>query len=120
MATITFGGGPSVSARKEFCNLKDGTQVPGYRGYIPHLKYAIGKTYGCDTHDLSQSYMFKHPLLAPGPGPKPPLKNQLPTSTGDNKLTETMVPGYTGFIPRKLFKYGDTYKVDCDTLLMNT
>lgn len=34
--------------------------------------------------------------MVPGPGPKPPLKNVLPKSTGDNKLTEQMVPGYTG------------------------
>ncbi|CAD5125664.1 DgyrCDS13865 [Dimorphilus gyrociliatus] len=25
-----------------------------------------------------------------------------------------MIPGYTGYIPRKPFKFGDTYKVDCD------
>jgi hypothetical protein len=30
MTTITFGGGPSLEARKNFANLKDGAQVPGY------------------------------------------------------------------------------------------
>lgn len=43
-----------------------------------------------------QSYRFKRPILPFGPGPKPPLKNHLPQASGDNKLTEQMVPGYTG------------------------
>ncbi len=28
MTTIEFGGGPSLEARRQFCNLKDGSQVP--------------------------------------------------------------------------------------------
>ena len=30
MTTTTFGGGPSLEARKNFANLKPGSQVPGY------------------------------------------------------------------------------------------
>jgi hypothetical protein len=30
MTTITFGGGPSVESRRQFSNLKPGSQVPGY------------------------------------------------------------------------------------------
>lgn len=28
MTTIEFGGGPSIEARRQFANLKDGSQVP--------------------------------------------------------------------------------------------
>jgi hypothetical protein len=28
MTTIEFGGGPSLEARRQFSNLKDGSQVP--------------------------------------------------------------------------------------------
>ena len=30
MTSITFGGGPTVEARRDFSNLKEGSQVPGY------------------------------------------------------------------------------------------
>jgi hypothetical protein len=30
MTSITFGGGPTVDARRDFSNLKEGSQVPGY------------------------------------------------------------------------------------------
>lgn len=30
MTSITFGGGPSIEARRNFSNLKSGSEVPGY------------------------------------------------------------------------------------------
>lgn len=114
MTSMAFGGGPDLSQRRDFANLKEGTQVPGYRGYIPQMKYSLGKTYGNDTRELSESFdLLKRPVEH-GTHGKRPLRNPLPDSTGDNKYTKTMVPGYTGYIPRMPFKFGDTYKVDCD------
>lgn len=109
-----------MDQRRDFAGLQDGTQVPGYRGYCPQLKYKVGKTYGQDTHELAQSYDYRHPPsgpVAPGYSTKPPLGNSLPRATGDNKYTEQMVPGYTGYIPRWPFKYGGTYKEDCDVCI---
>jgi len=66
-----------------------------YRGYCPQIKYRVGKTYGTDTHQLSEKTDHVHPLPPVGPS-KPVLSNKLPAATGDNKYTEQMVPGYTG------------------------
>ena len=30
MTSITFGGGPSIEARRNFSNLKSGAEEPGY------------------------------------------------------------------------------------------
>ncbi|KAF6024114.1 C10orf82 [Bugula neritina] len=115
MTTIALGGGPDLHQRREFAGLRDGTHVPGYRGYCPQIKYRVGKTYGTDTHQLSEKTDHVHPLPPVGPSnPKPVLSNKLPAATGDNKYTEQMVPGYTGYIPRSPFKFGNTYKEDCD------
>lgn len=113
MTTVACGGGPSLDQRRAFAALRDGTHVPGYRGYCPQIKYRVGKTYGTDTHILAQEVQHRHPasILAPST-PQPP--KLLPESTGDNKYTKNMVPGYTGYIPRIPFKFGDTYKEDCD------
>ena len=43
------------------------------------------------TYDFRQPVAPKHPQTA-----RDPLQHSLPRSTGDNKLTERMVPGYTG------------------------
>jgi len=116
MTTIEFGGGPSVEQRRGFAGIKDGAHVPGYRGYCPQLKYRVGKTFGEDTHELAGEFPYREPM--------PPIlprdlarEVRLPSSTGDNKYTEQMVPGYTGYIPRMPFRYGSTYKEDCDACL---
>jgi len=114
MTSVAFGGGPTLEQRRDFAGLKDGTQVPGYRGYIPQIKYRVGKTYGNDTREINYDFNYKLPLDTTPVQGKKALRNSLPESTGDNKYTRNMVPGYTGYIPRMPYKFGDTYKVDCD------
>jgi len=44
-----------------------------------------------------QTYEFRNPVSqTTEPIDRPPLKNELPDPTGDNKYTKDMVPGYTG------------------------
>ncbi|ELU07069.1 hypothetical protein CAPTEDRAFT_182825 [Capitella teleta] len=119
MTTIATGGGPTLEQRRGFAGLHEGTQVPGYCGYCPQLKYQNGQTYGQDTQDLSQRFPYRRPAapIAPGFSTKPPIVNRLPKSTGDNKYTEKMVPGYTSYIPGWPFKFGGTYKEDCDVCI---
>jgi hypothetical protein len=129
----------NVKRRREFSQLKPGTELPGYRGYIEQYKYHVGDTYGNATNKLSEAWRTRHPAYTASPqnyfdpkttfvgtglsgpedvegsGTKRDLK--LPKSTGDNKLTEKMVPGYTGYIPRMPFKFGNTYKEDCDVCI---
>lgn len=33
MTTITFGGGPTIDARRSFSNLKPGAEVPGFLNF---------------------------------------------------------------------------------------
>ncbi|XP_077992457.1 ciliary microtubule inner protein 2B-like [Glandiceps talaboti] len=124
----------NIKRRRDFCTLKNGTQLPGYRGYIEQYKYHVGDTYGNATQRLSQRPGRKsHPVSAVDPTTYFETttkylgtsisdstgipKHNLPKSTGDNKLTECMVPGYTGYIPRMPFKFGNTYKEDCDVCI---
>ncbi|ESO92829.1 hypothetical protein LOTGIDRAFT_150295 [Lottia gigantea] len=119
MTTIAFGGGPTVEQRRNFAALKEGTQVPGYKGYVPQLKYRVGKTYGTDTHRLlvENSPNARNTFTLTEPIDIPTLRNTLPKSNGENKYTEKMVAGYTGYIPRMPFKFGGTYKEDCDSCI---
>lgn len=121
MTSITFGGGPTIEARRNFSNLKSGSQVPGYGGYIHQIKYNNGHTYGDQTHILlhqkcssANSIMENYDNI-----PKKSFKNQLPKPTGGNKLTESMVSGYTGYIPSRKFNFSETYRVECDNCVDN-
>ena len=54
--------------------------------------------YSC-IHFYYKERDLRHPIgpsMALGKDGKPMLHGTLPKSTGDNKLTEEMVPGYTG------------------------
>ena len=74
-----------------------------YRGYIHQFKYNSGHTYGEQTHILADKFssLKKHhksayDLTSNSDLKLFPLKHDLPKATGGNKLTESMVPGYTG------------------------
>jgi hypothetical protein len=123
MTTVEYGGGPTVEQRRMFAGLKDGTMVPGYRGYCPQLKYSFGKTYSQDTYELNQGRQTDRPIIVPSSEP-PILSKRLlnsssciPDSNGDNKYTTSMVPGYTGYIPKWPFKFGSTYAEECEICL---
>lgn len=51
------------------------------------------------------------------PRPKFVLNHQLPKAVSGNKLTESMVTGYTGYIPSRKFHFGETYKNECDVCI---
>ncbi len=120
MTSITFGGGPTIEARRNFSNLKPGSQVPGYGGYIHQIKYNNGHTYGDQTHILlNQKFSSAGNINTDNYEniPKHEFKNQLPKSTGGNKLTEGMISGYTGYIPSRKFNFSNTYRVECDNCI---
>lgn len=122
MTSITFGGGPTIEARRHFSNLKEGSQVPGYLGYIHQLKYNNGHTYGDQTHLLAGRFegfnRAKSEInLSQSAGPY--IRNPLPKTNGGNRLTEQMIPGYTGYIPSRKFHFSDTYKVESDVCIDN-
>lgn len=114
MTSITFGGGPTISARRNFSNLKPGSQVPGYGGYIHQIKYNNGHTYGDQTHILLHNKYGSANSIDYDAVPKPSFKNQLPKPTGGVKLTEDMISGYTGYIPSRKFNFSNTYQVECN------
>jgi hypothetical protein len=127
MTTVEYGGGPTMDQRREFSGLKEGAHIPGYQGYCPQLKYSIGKTYGRETMELSQTrrcrrHQEQHEQQQQQCGGETvqshfQFKGKLPESTGENKYTENMKSGYTGYVPRWPFKFGKTYKEECDVCL---
>jgi hypothetical protein len=71
-----------------------------YCGYIHQFKYNNGHTYGEQTHLLlngrSRSAANLTSLSEDFGLKSNSLRNQLPKSNGGNRLTESMIPGYTG------------------------
>ena len=85
------------------------------------MKYNCGLTYGDHTHDLRGGQLERNKTSLgfddrSGDSMVKPLqiRNPLPKSNGINRLTESMVPGYTGYVPSRKFKFSSTYKTECD------
>ncbi|CAF0782401.1 unnamed protein product [Rotaria sp. Silwood1] len=116
MTTIEFGGGPSLEARRQFSNLKDGSQVPKYTGYIHQLRYRHGHTYGEETHRLAKEF----PNLVHSKTDIPVVKIDQSDPYETREFPDGMLPGYTGYIPQRKFQLGNRYRVETDSCLSGT
>ncbi|KAL3041594.1 hypothetical protein OYC64_019722 [Pagothenia borchgrevinki] len=85
--------------------------IPGYAGYCPQLKYRVGRSYGQLTAELLTSPQGKHSdQLVLGRGHVPSTDTL--RSTSDSNL-KRMIPGYTGFIPKRQNYFACTYSETC-------
>uniref|UniRef100_UPI00398E8187 ciliary microtubule inner protein 2A-like n=1 Tax=Pristiophorus japonicus TaxID=55135 RepID=UPI00398E8187 len=95
----------------------EGVETDGrYGGYTQTFPFRTGKTYGKTTHDI-----LKDPKIVRAdqsillPTTEPPDDNFLEyeeyclPDVSDQVHPQKLVPGYTGYIPQKLFNYGGSY-----------
>ncbi|XP_048394430.1 ciliary microtubule inner protein 2B [Stegostoma tigrinum] len=100
--------------------------IPGYAGYCPQYKYSVGQCYSKLTSKLLTDPAIAHSrqlLLQPNQNQE--INNDvgaeqhqgLPQShkviRKVEKLSDLMVPGYTGFVPRKKIYFSKTYRETC-------
>jgi len=99
----------------------ESSNLPGTCGYVPQLMFKDGRTYGARTHKLTNRYTRNEKLKHTRPDLIESKENYLPISErGDQKYTEQMVPGYTGFVPQHNFSYGLTYKEGTEAVICQT
>ncbi|KAM5298461.1 LOW QUALITY PROTEIN: ciliary microtubule inner protein 2B [Ctenodactylus gundi] len=85
--------------------------IPGYTGHCPLLRFSIGQTYGQVTGQLLQgppglAWPPAHrTLLPPIQSPRSPElpRQSLAPRRRQGRLSSSMIPGYTGFIPQAQF-----------------
>lgn len=110
---------------KSILQTADPYHTPGYCGYVPQYKYRIGNTYGKTTHKLfvddtvpSSGSLVLTDIYKEGGdvallGKKSSNVAGRDASWGDQKYTDKMVPGYTGFIPKAQHYFGKRYAEGC-------
>ncbi|KAK2492766.1 hypothetical protein MC885_008442 [Smutsia gigantea] len=85
--------------------------IPGYTGHCPLLRFSIGQTYGQMTGQLLRgspglawppAHRTLLPPIRPPRAPKRP-RGGLPVRRGHERLSSSMIPGYTGFVPQAQF-----------------
>lgn len=85
--------------------------IPGYTGHCPLLRFSMGQTYGAMTGQLLRgspglawppAHRTLLPPIRPPRSPKP-RRRSLPVRRGHERLSSSMVPGYTGFVPQAQF-----------------
>ncbi|XP_038966935.1 ciliary microtubule inner protein 2B isoform X4 [Rattus norvegicus] len=85
--------------------------IPGYTGHCPLLRFSVGQTYGQVTGQLLRgppglAWPPAHrTLLPPIRSPRSPVisRRRPPPRRGHERLSSSVVPGYTGFIPQARF-----------------
>ncbi|XP_064236378.1 ciliary microtubule inner protein 2B isoform X1 [Aotus nancymaae] len=85
--------------------------IPGYTGHCPLLRFSMGQTYGQATGQLLRgppglAWPPVHRTLLPPI--RPPRSTEVPRGSlplrrGHERLSSSMIPGYTGFVPRAQF-----------------
>uniref|UniRef100_UPI00373FE4A2 Ciliary microtubule inner protein 2B n=1 Tax=Sus scrofa TaxID=9823 RepID=UPI00373FE4A2 len=92
-------------------NPKNPHYIPGYTGHCPLLRFSMGQTYGQTTGQLLRgspglAWPPAHrTLLPPIRSPRSPEipRRSLPVRRGHERLSSSMIPGYTGFVPQAQF-----------------
>nr|KAF6433354.1 family with sequence similarity 166 member B [Molossus molossus] len=85
--------------------------IPGYTGHCPLLRFSMGQTYGQMTGQLLRGAPglawppVRRILLPPIRPPRSPEipRGSLPVRRGHKRLSSSMIPGYTGFVPQAQF-----------------
>ncbi|KAM8961500.1 ciliary microtubule inner protein 2B [Pelodytes ibericus] len=96
--------------------------IPGYGGFCPQYRYNLGKTYGKLTSQLLTNPDIRRSgqlvlQSCPFPPPRTDSNRENPDGVtsrrrprlGDQKLSWSMIPGYTGFIPKSQNFFAKTY-----------
>uniref|UniRef100_H2YCH3 Ciliary microtubule inner protein 2B n=1 Tax=Ciona savignyi TaxID=51511 RepID=H2YCH3_CIOSA len=106
---------------------EDPYYLPRYCGYLPQYKYRIGKTYGRHSVEIltdpgvskSGRYVLTptESPLAEGRDERRSRLRSRADSWGNQILTEEMVPGYTGYIPKRQHYFSNTYGEVCRSAL---
>ncbi|XP_064649022.1 ciliary microtubule inner protein 2B-like [Lineus longissimus] len=122
---------PMPKHGKSILMTPDPYHTPGYGGFCPQFKFQIGETFGRTTSRLLKDpkvvssgqlvladNRFGGPHTSLGEpninyGEKVSLIKRRTQNYGSQKLKETMVPGYTGFIPKSQHYFGKRYAENC-------
>ncbi|XP_011835504.1 PREDICTED: protein FAM166B isoform X4 [Mandrillus leucophaeus] len=92
-------------------NPQNAHYIPGYTGHCPLLRFSMGQTYGQVTGQLLRDppglawppvHRTLLPPIRPPRSPEVP-RESLPLRHGHKRLSSSMIPGYTGFVPRAQF-----------------
>ncbi|KAK2819070.1 hypothetical protein Q5P01_024631 [Channa striata] len=89
--------------------------IPGYAGYCPQLKFQMGKSYGQLTAELLTCPEVEHSsrlVLHTGHVASTDSDTGLTQRTSDSNLKK-MIPGYTGFIPKRQHYFACSYSETC-------
>ncbi|XP_006887001.1 PREDICTED: protein FAM166B [Elephantulus edwardii] len=85
--------------------------IPGYTGHCPLLRFSMGQTYGQLTGKLLRGppglawppvHRTLLPPIRPPRSPEVP-RGHSPLRPGHERLSSSMISGYTGFVPRAQF-----------------
>ncbi|XP_064409507.1 ciliary microtubule inner protein 2B [Latimeria chalumnae] len=106
--------------------------VPGYAGYCPQYKFRGGKTYGKLTSELltnpdmalSGHLLLQSSLVKPGAGEGGAETRDVPLTSRriswrDQRLSPSLIPGYTGFVPKSQNYFAKTYTESSRAALMD-